>query len=93
MINGKQRDGQLENLLPLLMHEENLSLSAAMQRVIGYIRESYDSFQAAERRLPLSSSPDDKLNDDIQTYVQGCRDLVLGLTYWRYFLSKSSAST
>lgn len=64
------------------MHEEHISLPAALQRVIGYIHESYDSFQAAERRVPLSSQ-DGKLNDDVRIYIQGCKDLVLGITYWR----------
>jgi hypothetical protein len=63
------------------MNSDKLSLQAAIDKVLGLIREHYEICTAAERRLPLTG--DKKTDADIWEYVVGCRDLAIGTAYWR----------
>jgi hypothetical protein len=63
------------------MNEYNLNLRDGVNKVLDLIREHYNICTAAEARLPLTGNK--KLDADILEYVQGCKDLAVGTTYWR----------
>ncbi len=51
IIHLSQRLRQLENVILLYVHQYKLSLSSAIDKVFTVMRESYDNFCAAEKRL------------------------------------------
>jgi hypothetical protein len=64
------------------MNTYHISLHAAVDKVLGLIRERYDVYVKAEARLPWSET-DQQLNENIREYVRGCQRLATGTAYWR----------
>ncbi|KAI0390734.1 terpene synthase [Xylariaceae sp. FL0594] len=86
------RVSQLENLVLLFMNADNLSVQAAVDKVLGLIREHYAICVAAEERLPWSET-DEQFNEDIREYVRGCHRLATGTAYWSYYCERYFKST
>jgi hypothetical protein len=64
-------------LIPLLVHQYDLSPQAAMGYVTELVRETYAKFGAAECRLFLPTD-DAKLDQDVRRFVQGYKDIATG---------------
>ncbi|KLU88239.1 pentalenene synthase [Magnaporthiopsis poae ATCC 64411] len=77
------RDGKLNNMCLLLANAENISVKAAVAKVLGLVRKHYEACEAAEPRLPWAEN-DKHLNDQIREYVSGCKRLATGTTHWAY---------
>ncbi|KAL8301063.1 hypothetical protein RB593_000050 [Gaeumannomyces tritici] len=77
------RDGKLDNMCLLLANAENISVQAAVAKVLGLVRKHYEACEAAESRLPLSENALN-LNDQIRGYVRGCKRLATGTAHWAY---------
>ncbi|KDQ52302.1 hypothetical protein JAAARDRAFT_62046 [Jaapia argillacea MUCL 33604] len=73
-------DNQVDNLIPLLVHHENLSTQEAILRACELVRQAHLAFVDAERRLPV--------NGNIRTFVQGCKDLATGAVHWSYLSAR-----
>ena len=59
-----------------------MSAQEAMDYTIALIQKAQVAFEAAERRLPLPTG-DPKVDKDIRTLVQGCKDICTGVINWR----------
>ncbi|KAL8341094.1 hypothetical protein RB601_006955 [Gaeumannomyces tritici] len=76
-------DGKLDNMCLLLANAENISVQAAVAKILGLVRKHYEACEAAESRLPLSGNASN-LNDQIRGYVRGCKRLATGTAHWAY---------
>ncbi|KAL8401049.1 hypothetical protein RB594_001176 [Gaeumannomyces avenae] len=76
-------DGKLDNMCLLLANAENISVQAAVAKILGLVRKHYEACEAAESRLPLSENASN-LNDQIRGYVRGCKRLATGTAHWAY---------
>ncbi|KAI0601129.1 terpene synthase [Biscogniauxia sp. FL1348] len=81
------RDSQLENFVFLLMNKYNLTIQGALDKVLDLIRQHYEIFVEAEKRLPWSKD-DKKLNAAIEQTVITCKRLATGTVYWSYFCER-----
>jgi hypothetical protein len=72
----------VHSTIPILMNEHQISAQMAIDKVVDLLKDSYDKFIAAE--LSLSNHPliNGSLRDDVQTLVQGCKDITLGNVFW-----------
>ncbi|KAL8309100.1 hypothetical protein RB597_009395 [Gaeumannomyces tritici] len=77
------RDGELDNMCLLLANAENISVQAAVDKILGLVRKHYEACEAAEARLPLSENATN-LNGQIRGYVRGCKRLATGTAHWAY---------
>ncbi len=73
--------GQLDSLIPLLVHQYDLSPQAAMNHVAQLVRKTCVEFEAAERRLLLITGGTE-LDQDVRRFIQGCRDIAAGNLHW-----------
>jgi hypothetical protein len=77
-----QRVSQLENLVLLFMNTNNLSVSEAVDKILGLIRHHYQICVEAEARIPWSKQ-DEKLYTDTRKYIRGCQRMATGTACWR----------
>ncbi|KAL4920040.1 terpenoid synthase [Aspergillus aurantiobrunneus] len=78
---GKElNDGQIENLVPVLMLNEDLTINEAMQASYQLAEDNAIGIETALRNLQL----DENRTAVVQAFGQGCRDLAAGLIYWSY---------
>ncbi|KAL8393916.1 hypothetical protein RB595_003612 [Gaeumannomyces hyphopodioides] len=77
------RDGKLDNMCLLLANAENISVKAAVDKILGLVRKHYEACEAAEARIPWSENAA-SLNDQIREYVRGCKRLATGTAHWAY---------
>ncbi|KDQ52301.1 hypothetical protein JAAARDRAFT_487951 [Jaapia argillacea MUCL 33604] len=77
-------DNQVDNLIPLLVYHENLSVQEAVLRACALVQEAHSAFMDAERRLPLTAASDDQL----QLLVRGCKDMATGMVHWSYLSAR-----
>ncbi|GAQ02980.1 hypothetical protein ALT_0301 [Aspergillus lentulus] len=75
-------DNQIENLVPILMLNHNIDCSTAVERSSLLVQEAACAFHEVEKRLRGLSlqSP----NPVTEMFLQGCKDVVMGLTHWSY---------
>ncbi|KAI1486181.1 terpene synthase [Biscogniauxia mediterranea] len=81
------RDSQLENFIFLLMNKYNLTVQGALEKALDLIRQHYEIFVEAEKRLPWSKD-DKKLNAAIEQTVTVCKRLATGTAHWSYFCER-----
>lgn len=73
--------GQLDNVVAILVHHHGLVPQAAIDFTCQLVADDHSAFEAAKTRVPI---PEDnpKLAKDIRTWIKGCEDIVIGMTYW-----------
>ncbi|OBZ73339.1 Alpha-muurolene synthase [Grifola frondosa] len=80
-IASYARKHDRHSLVTVLMAEKRLTAQGALQCAGRLVKGTVDNFLANERLVPPLG---DKLDEDVQAYVQGLRDLIVGLTHWLY---------
>ncbi|GFG17844.1 (+)-germacrene D synthase [Aspergillus udagawae] len=75
-------DNQIENLVPILMLNQNIDCSSAMERSSLLVQEAACDFHGVEKRLRARSQH--APNPVTDMFLQGCKDVVMGLTHWSY---------
>ncbi|GIK05781.1 terpene cyclase [Aspergillus viridinutans] len=75
-------DNQIENLVPILMLNHNIDCCSAMERASLLVQEAACAFREVEKRLRELSQQ--APNPVTEMFLQGCKDVVMGLTYWSY---------
>jgi hypothetical protein len=85
VLTDMQADNQIENLVPILMLNYNIDCSSAVERSSLLVQEAACAFHEVEKRLRGLSQQSP--NPVTEMFLQGCKDVVMGLTYWRYFPS------
>lgn len=73
--------GQLDNVVAVLVYHHGLTPQDAIDFTSQLIADDHAAFEAAKTRVPI---PEDnpKLAQDIRTWIKGCEDIVIGMTYW-----------
>ncbi|OJK00807.1 hypothetical protein ASPACDRAFT_1855353 [Aspergillus aculeatus ATCC 16872] len=76
-------DGQIENLIPVLMLNEGVDCNTAMKLAIMLVDEAAHGFHETEKHLRAQhdSAPHDQVTE---AFLEGCKNVVMGLTYWSY---------
>jgi hypothetical protein len=83
VLTDIQADNQIENLVPILMLNQNIDCSSAVERSSLLVQEAACDFHGVEKRLRARSQH--APNPVTDMFLQGCKDVVMGLTHWRYF--------
>ncbi|RAH66566.1 terpene synthase family protein [Aspergillus aculeatinus CBS 121060] len=76
-------DGQIENLIPVLMLNEGVDCNTAMKLAIMLVDEAAHGFHETEKHLQAQhdSAPHEEITE---AFLEGCKNVVMGLTYWSY---------
>ncbi|KAL4971232.1 terpenoid synthase [Aspergillus desertorum] len=85
-LRKELKDGQIENIVPVLMLNEGLSINDAIQRSYHFAEENARGIDHAA--AVVLSSADNKHRDASRAFARGCMDIAAGLICWRYETSK-----
>ncbi|KAH8100789.1 isoprenoid synthase domain-containing protein [Cristinia sonorae] len=91
--NVEQARGDTHNMISVFMQTQGLDLQSAVDAVGDFCKQSIDRFEANRATLP-SWGPD--VDRDVQIYVQGLQDWIVGSLHWsfdttRYFGQEGAA--
>jgi hypothetical protein len=82
-----QGDNQIENLVPVLMLNQGVSCDKAMQWSSLLVEEATRGFHEVEDNLQCTFKH--RPSPVTEVLLQGCKNIVMGLTHWRYVTSFS----
>ena len=68
-------------MIAILIHHHGMSLQEAVDFVGNLCKKSIDRFIEDRARLP---SWDREIDEQVQTYVQGLADLIVGVLHWTF---------
>jgi len=80
-FNKEQAIGDTHNMIPVIMNEQGCDLQTAVDMVGELCRQSIDRFVEDWKNLP-SWGPE--IDRQVQSYVQGLADWIVGSLYWSY---------
>ncbi|GLA57814.1 hypothetical protein AtubIFM55763_003020 [Aspergillus tubingensis] len=80
-MRKEAKDGQVENLVPIIMLNENLRASQAMKVAFMLAQESARGFYEVVDKMRQTAKGRHRAVADI--FIEGCRNIVMGLTHWR----------
>ncbi|EHA19747.1 hypothetical protein ASPNIDRAFT_39174 [Aspergillus niger ATCC 1015] len=80
-LRKETRVGQVENLVPIIMLNENLRASQAMKVAFMFAQESARGFDEVVDDMRQTAKGRRRAVADI--FIKGCRNIVMGLTHWR----------
>jgi len=80
--NIKQASRNNHNLVSVVMEENQITLTSAITIITKMIQESIARFLENEKLLPSFGVPE--VNDDVEKYVQGLRNCIIGTAHWIY---------
>ncbi|KAI0076176.1 terpenoid synthase [Panus rudis PR-1116 ss-1] len=91
--NVEQARGDTHNMVVVVMRQRGLDLQGAIDFVGDLCKQSIDRFEADRQKLP-SWGPE--VDRDVQTYIRGLQDWIVGSLHWsfdttRYFGSDGAA--
>lgn len=69
-------------MIPIFMEHHNMTLQQAVDQVGELCRQTIDTFAENLKRIP--SFGDEKLDKDVQTYVDGLRYWISGSLHWSF---------
>ncbi|KAL3252182.1 hypothetical protein ABHI18_010227 [Aspergillus niger] len=81
-LRKEARDGQVENLIPIIMLNENLGASQAMEVAFMLAQESARGFYEVADDMRQTAKGRRRAVANI--FIEGCRNIVMGLTHWSY---------
>ncbi|KAI2964000.1 hypothetical protein CBS147323_6494 [Aspergillus niger] len=81
-LRKETRVGQVENLVPIIMLNENLRASQAMKVAFMFAQESARGFDEVVDDMRQTAKGRRRAVADI--FIKGCRNIVMGLTHWSY---------
>lgn len=81
VLNFRQNDDQIENLIPVLMLQHPLNCNEAMQKGYSLLIEEAEGFCDAENRL--RDQTDGQARHVTECFIQGCLNIAMGLAHWR----------
>jgi hypothetical protein len=76
-----QIDGQIENLIPVLMLNRGIDCNTAMQQSYAFAMNEAMGLRDAESHLRKKSHVRSKAVS--RAFIQGCQDVAMGLAHWR----------
>ncbi|GKZ61969.1 terpene cyclase [Aspergillus niger] len=81
-LRKEARVGQVENLVPIIMLNENLRASQAMKVAFMFAQESARGFDEVVDEMRQTAKGRRRAVAEI--FIKGCRNIVMGLTHWSY---------
>lgn len=78
-----QNDGQLENLIPVLMANTGLDVNQAIQLSYHICRLEVEGFCANADRLYVGEDAQGRRIREV--FINCCTDMFMGLIHWRYY--------
>ncbi|KAL3472130.1 isoprenoid synthase domain-containing protein [Aspergillus californicus] len=75
-------DGQIENLIPVLMLNRKIDCNMAMQQSYALAHHEAMGFRNVD--LNHCNGSEERSNAVSQAFIQGCQDVAMGLAHWRY---------
>ncbi|KAL2842627.1 terpenoid synthase [Aspergillus pseudodeflectus] len=81
-LRKELRDGQIENIVPVLMLNEGLNINEAIQRSYHFAEENARGVESTG--AVLLSRADGKHSDVAKAFTRGCMDIAAGLIHWSY---------
>ncbi|KAK0514066.1 hypothetical protein JMJ35_003788 [Cladonia borealis] len=75
-------NGQLENLIPLLMYHDKIGPQAAVDRATDMLHECYAMFNEEEEKLYSEISPENI--NDVKQYIRASKHPIMSNLYWSY---------
>ncbi|KAL7908106.1 isoprenoid synthase domain-containing protein [Trichoderma velutinum] len=88
------RSGVIQNIIPVIAYASGTDdISTVTQEFMHIFQTSVNTFEEAFQVLKALASPDPKLSEDIQKYIQNCQTITTGLLEWmlsseRYGITK-----
>ncbi|THH29426.1 hypothetical protein EUX98_g4770 [Antrodiella citrinella] len=79
--NVEQARGDTHNMISVFMERQGHDLQTAVDAVGDLCKASIDRFEANRQSLP-SWGP--KVDDDVQVYIQGLQDWIVGSLHWSF---------
>ncbi|KAJ0423008.1 terpenoid synthase [Aspergillus carlsbadensis] len=81
-LRKELKDGQIENIVPVLMLNDGLNINEAIQRSYHFAEANARGVENAA--AALLSGADDKHKDAAIAFARGCMDIAAGLIHWSY---------
>ncbi|KAL6790464.1 isoprenoid synthase domain-containing protein [Trichoderma sp. SZMC 28013] len=88
------RSGVIQNIIPVIAYASGTDdISTVTQEFMHIFQTSVNTFEEAFQVLKALASPNTKLSEDIQKYIQNCQTITTGLLEWmlsseRYGITK-----
>ncbi|KAL4962485.1 terpene synthase family protein [Aspergillus stella-maris] len=79
-LQKELEDGQIENLIPILMLNNNISINHALQEAYNLAEQNMDGFCRTSRALASDEYPQPVSG----AFAKGCGGLLTGLLQWSY---------
>jgi hypothetical protein len=78
-----QRSGVIQNIIPVIAYASGTDdITTVTQEFMDIFQTSVNTFEEAYQLLKALASPDPKLSEDIQKYIQNCQTITTGLLEW-----------
>lgn len=76
-------DGEIDNIISLLVYNEDLSAQEAADIIIDMIQQSYQRFRTAIKQLRFATHKEDpSIQRDVNTWIDACMDILVGNIAW-----------
>ncbi len=82
--------GSRFNLVSVMMETQGITVEEAVDRIIRMLNARLMDFRSLEAQIPHWRDP--KLNQDVQSYIQGLRDLFTASWYWQISTNRYRSS-
>ncbi|ETR99651.1 terpenoid synthase [Trichoderma reesei RUT C-30] len=77
------RSGVIQNIIPVIAYASGTDdITTVTQEFMDIFQTSVNTFEEAYQLLKALASPDPKLSEDIQKYIQNCQTITTGLLEW-----------
>ncbi|TFB01573.1 Alpha-muurolene synthase [Trichoderma ghanense] len=78
-----QRSGVIQNIIPVIAYSSGTDdITTVSQEFMDIFQTSVNTFEESFQLLKALASPDPKLSDDIQKYIENCQTITTGLLEW-----------
>ncbi|KAL7805679.1 isoprenoid synthase domain-containing protein [Trichoderma aethiopicum] len=78
-----QRSGVIQNIIPVIAYSSGTDdITTVTQEFMDIFQRSVNTFEESFQLLKALASPDPKLSEDIQKYIENCQTITTGLLEW-----------
>ncbi|KAF2022960.1 terpenoid synthase [Setomelanomma holmii] len=75
--------GEVDSIVPILVYNENITAQEAVDKTVAILAAGFAEFTGAAGRLKVAASAEDvEVKRDLDIWIEGCVDLILGNMVW-----------
>ena len=75
--------GEVDSIVPVLVHNKDITAQEAVNETVAMLARGFGEFRGAADRLRVAVvGENDKVKRDVDTWIEGCVDLILGNMAW-----------